>query len=74
MCSPLLRFVGNAVAGERPGSSSGEKAARSLALALLDAWPQLDGFTKRGALDFADLVGEAPSAAEDLFYVRGHHQ
>ena len=51
---------------KHPGASSGEKAARRLALALCRDLPSLDERAFDGLLEFALLIRSAPTTARDL--------
>lgn len=64
--TPLAHFLRLVQAGKHSGCSSGEQAARRLALATLRNMIVLDGQARAGFEDFAKLVYDHPTDASDL--------
>jgi hypothetical protein len=64
--SSLEHFVRLANAGKHPGCSSGERAARRIALCLLKESLVLDGTATAGIVEYLALVQRHPTKASDL--------
>lgn len=62
----LEHFINCARQGRRPGCSTGERAARKLALAILAHAIGLDDSACAGAAEFLQRAPLAPNAAREL--------
>lgn len=61
----LHRFIGLALQGKHRGSSSGEKAARAVAMTMLDHGISMDDGAIEGLIDFIRLAKISPTTARD---------
>ena len=68
MSHHLQHFLHIARAGKHPGCSSGELAARRLALCVLKESMILDGSAIAGLVEFIHLTGKRPTEASDLLH------
>lgn len=59
----LEHFVELAYRGRHNSSSTGEQAARKLALTLCDLVPSLDGLALAGLIEYALRIKSGPEAA-----------
>ena len=66
LSGPMRHFLDLALEGKRPGCSSGERAARELAICALEFVPRLDGQAMAGFAQFAELCESKPCTARDL--------
>lgn len=66
MSRELEHFLDLADSGQRIGSSSGAKYARSAALILLETVPGLDDKALAGLVEFVQIAKMAPQTARDL--------
>lgn len=65
----LENFVTCARAGLLKGASSGERAARQLALAACEYYRSLDGRNRQGLLDYMALCDRSPMEADRMIRV-----
>lgn len=64
----LSHFLDLALKGKYRGCSGGCKRARTIARAVVDCVPGLDGQARDGLRVFIDLAANSPGSARDLLH------